>query len=79
MRTDGLYAHKVRSQQGGCETALLRYFKQVKGEQPFEQCGFTDDMDCQSCPDLGLKWGVSGFLCLGRLFQGQPNEAALCI
>lgn len=24
-------------------------------------------------------WGVSGFLCLGRLFQGQPNEAALCI
>ena len=23
--------------------------------------------------------GVSGFLCLGRLFQGQPNEAALCI
>ncbi len=22
--------------------------------------------------------GVSGFLCLGRLFQGQPNEAALC-
>ena len=25
------------------------------------------------------KRGVSGFLCLGRLFQGQPNEAALCI
>ena len=25
------------------------------------------------------KPGVSGFLCLGRLFQGQPNEAALCI
>ena len=25
------------------------------------------------------KTGVSGFLCLGRLFQGQPNEAALCI
>ena len=25
------------------------------------------------------KEGVSGFLCLGRLFQGQPNEAALCI
>ena len=23
--------------------------------------------------------GVSGFLCLGRLFQGQPNEAAHCI
>ena len=22
---------------------------------------------------------VSGFLCLGRLFQGKPNEAALCI
>ena len=21
---------------------------------------------------------VSGFLCLGRLFQGQPNEAAFC-
>ena len=26
-----------------------------------------------------IKEGVSGFLCLGRLFQGQPNEAALCI
>ena len=26
-----------------------------------------------------LNRGVSGFLCLGRLFQGQPNEAALCI
>ncbi|EKB31420.1 hypothetical protein HMPREF9465_00972 [Sutterella wadsworthensis 2_1_59BFAA] len=25
-----------------------------------------------------LARGVSGFLCLGRLFQGQPNEAALC-
>ena len=29
-------------------------------------------------PAYGLE-GVSGFLCLGRLFQGQPNEAALCI
>ena len=33
--------------------------------------------------DNGARWnvteGVSGFLCLGRLFQGQPNEAALCI
>ena len=28
---------------------------------------------------VGLDLGVSGFLCLGRLFQGQPNEAALCI
>ena len=28
---------------------------------------------------LGKFEGVSGFLCLGRLFQGQPNEAALCI
>ena len=27
----------------------------------------------------GISAGVSGFLCLGRLFQGQPNEAALCI
>ena len=27
----------------------------------------------------GPRGGVSGFLCLGRLFQGQPNEAALCI
>ena len=27
----------------------------------------------------GKHTGVSGFLCLGRLFQGQPNEAALCI
>lgn len=28
---------------------------------------------------VGNELGVSGFLCLGRLFQGQPNEAALCI
>ena len=32
----------------------------------------------RSIADLGHE-GVSGFLCLGRLFQGQPNEAALCI
>ena len=43
-----------------------------------------------SAPELPCRWpttvvcsqllpsrGVSGFLCLGRLFQGQPNEAAL--
>ena len=29
--------------------------------------------------NIAYKLGVSGFLCLGRLFQGQPNEAALCI
>ena len=28
---------------------------------------------------VGNGEGVSGSLCLGRLFQGQPNEAALCI
>ena len=33
-------------------------------------------MDKEGKPFTG---GVSGFLCLGRLFQGQPNEAALCI
>jgi len=32
----------------------------------------------KECSLLGYL-GVSGFLCLGRLFQGQPNEAALCI
>lgn len=32
----------------------------------------------RDCSPSDLK-GVSGFLCLGRLFQGQPNEAALCI
>ena len=31
---------------------------------------------CKSTFDS--RTGVSGFLCLGRLFQGQPNEAALC-
>ena len=30
-------------------------------------------------PQIPVNRGVSGFLCLGRLFQGQPNEAALCI
>ena len=34
--------------------------------------GFDKDMKL-------VNVGVSGFLCLGRLFQGQPNEAALCI
>ena len=33
----------------------------------------------QSTGVLTISEGVSGFLCLGRLFQGQPNEAALCI
>lgn len=31
-----------------------------------------------SCTPKIPRTGVSGFLCLGRLFQGQPNEAALC-
>ena len=46
------------------------------------------DMIMLCCSDLKVvlpgdvvpaEAGVSGFLCLGRLFQGQPNEAALCI
>lgn len=35
--------------------------------------------ECAASSDKGSEPGVSGFLCLGRLFQGQPNEAALCI
>ena len=44
-----------------------RYFDRVKQEA------------CGSERALVSPSGVSGFLCLGRLFQGQPNEAALCI
>ena len=36
-------------------------------------------VDANRNGDLAFLEGVSGFLCLGRLFQGQPNEAALCI
>ena len=54
-----------------------------EGYQQGDQLGFwnvreyvlwRDGHVCQRCHG-----GVSGFLCLGRLFQGQPNEAALCI
>ena len=46
----------------------------------------NDDLSTVNFSTIGLDvhknrlvaWGVSGFLCLGRLFQGQPNEAALC-
>ena len=38
--------------------------------------GINDSLDIIAKQMPG---GVSGFLCLGRLFQGQPNEAALCI
>ncbi len=38
----------------------------------------SNQMDPEKKATLNIK-GVSGFLCLGRLFQGQPNEAALCI
>ena len=40
----------------------------------FVKLGLVEDMFRKPA-----KEGVSGFLCLGRLFQGQPNEAALCI
>ena len=56
-----------------------------------KQIGMTPDADPFTLPK-SWRWiklkelvipakqtGVSGFLCLGRLFQGQPNEAALCI
>ena len=33
--------------------------------------------DEEICERVYPKTGVSGLLCLGRLFQGQPNEAAL--
>lgn len=55
MRTDCLFAHKVRSQQGVGETALLKFFEQFKGEHPCVQCGFADDMDYQSCSDWASK------------------------
>ena len=38
----------------------------------------VDDVGNDRSMDV-VRSGVSGFLCLGRLFQGQPNEAALCI
>ena len=42
--------------------------------------GKTADSSALATETNGIvKMGVSGFLCLGRLFQGQPNEAALCI
>ena len=41
---------------------------------------WSEDAPLRLVPANGLNpEGVSGFLCLGRLFQGQPNEAALCI
>jgi len=55
MRTDCLFAHKVRSQQGGGETVLLKFFEQFKGEHPYVQCGFADDMDYQNRSDLAPK------------------------
>ena len=55
MRTDCLFAHKVRSQQGVGETALLELFEQFKGEYLCVQGGFADDMDYQNCSDLAPK------------------------
>ena len=39
----------------------------------------TERMENMDRALKAMQVGVSGFLCLGRLFQGQPNEAALCI
>lgn len=39
----------------------------------------TASSELKNVDGLLMDKGVSGFLCLGRLFQGQPNEAALCI
>ena len=44
-----------------------------------EGSALTVNTQTQKVTDKSQLMGVSGFLCLGRLFQGQPNEAALCI
>ena len=51
MRTDCLFAHKVRSQQGVGETALLEFFERSKESIHSVQCGFADDMDYQNYSD----------------------------
>ena len=43
------------------------------------ETAFLREAMAQPLQQALLDLGVSGFLCLGRLFQGQPNEAALCI
>ncbi len=53
--------------------ALIRKFSEIYS---IRQEGKPRSLSKMS---IAAQEGVSGFLCLGRLFQGQPNEAGLCI
>ena len=64
------YAHLGIHQLGAVYEALLSYRGFFAQEDLYE---------VSADPSKSDELGVSGFLCLGRLFQGQPNEAALCI
>ena len=70
----------LESVQGGAgtEPAQLLLVVGVLCLEAFLRAVFMREFDDDAA--VGRKGvGVSGFLCLGRLFQGQPNEAALCI
>ena len=53
--------------------------KRLEGTRKGDRFTGVDGVVLQADENAALNMGVSGFLCLGRLFQGQPNEAALCI
>lgn len=61
------------------ESALLIAFESHKSEHKEVLQNIAHSVCNYALTIERAKMGVSGFLCLGRLFQGQPNEAALCI
>ena len=62
---DGLTELKLSSGKTYDNVSFILFADNSVQDNPIHQSSFS--------------LGVSGFLCLGRLFQGQPNEAALCI
>ena len=57
-----------------------RYHEVDQAQQSWETAEYQKDWGLAAMnASKAYALGVSGFLCLGRLFQGQPNEAALCI
>lgn len=55
MRTDCLFAHKVRSQQGVVKPLSSNFSSSSKESIHTVQCGFADDMDYQNYSDLASK------------------------
>ena len=84
---DGLTELKLSSGKTYDNVSFILFADNSVQDNPIHQSSFSLDKTNLTLSrgilfrnaSNSIETGVSGFLCLGRLFQGQPNEAALCI